>query len=239
MVILGGLEIVAGAYLINKHVKNKKERARIEDERQRLEEEQYHLSPPREQRSHRHHRSHSERPHSRERRDGDGRRESRRRDSDDRKHPNERKHSHERRLRKENRPASTSPAPAYYKPQTASPRPPVQQPYIPSPMPQHNMPQTAPVIHHPVQPQAQQPPYPQDIKYGWTDNGPSSSAQNLQQGFPPTGWPAHWEQSQRPETPNDPYGRARSKSEIRPNESRVRFDLPGERSSSPPPRYNP
>jgi hypothetical protein len=235
MVILGGLEIVAGAYLINKHVKNKKERARIEDERQRLEEEHYHLFPPRE---HRHHRSHSERPHSRERRDWDGRRDSRRRDSDDRKHSSERKHSRERRSRKEDRPASISPVPAYHRPQIAAPRPPVQQPYMPLPIPQH-ITQAVPIVQQPQPPQPQQPPYSQDVKYGWTDSGPSSSAQNQQQGFPPTGWPAHWEQTQRPERSNDPYGRARSRSEIRPNESRVRFDLPGERSSSPPPKYKP
>ncbi|EPE30812.1 hypothetical protein GLAREA_03779 [Glarea lozoyensis ATCC 20868] len=198
MVILGGLEIVAGAYLINKHVKNKRERQRLEEERQRLEEEQYHIFPPRE-RPHRHHRSHSERPQSRDRRDRHGSRESRRRDSD------------ERRSRKEDRPASMSPAPSYYKPQNIPSRPLVQQPYIPPPHSQH-IPHVAPATQSTQQPHAPQP-YPQDIKYGWTEDGSSASSQSQQQGFPPTGWPAHWDQTQRPENLNDGPGRTRSRSD--------------------------
>ncbi|CAG8948866.1 hypothetical protein HYFRA_00001989 [Hymenoscyphus fraxineus] len=279
MVLLAGLEIVAAGYLLKKHVKNKKERARLEEESLRLEEEQYHLFPPQGERHHQ--RSHSERRDPRERRDSKDRRDSRdRRNSYDRKDSRDSRDRKSRRDRDTTRPASTSPVPPY-KAHSASPRPHIQssqrpvqpQPYVqtipqhvPRPPPQP-IPQTFvhPVPQPQVQVQAQTHSYPPDIKYGWTDDQPSSSS-SQEPGFPPTGWPAHWEQSRRPDPNSRPTSRSpyqtpnmsRTSTEIRPNESRVRFAVPqdsvqpGERrrssssrsrrrssSSASPPPYRP
>ncbi|KAF4630853.1 hypothetical protein G7Y89_g7290 [Cudoniella acicularis] len=253
MVLLGGLEIVAAGYLINKHQKNKRERQRIEDERLALEEEQYHLFPPEDERHGRRHRSHSERRHSDDRHE-------RRRSS------RERRHSRDRKPRRESpppRPASTTPVPPRHDSYSSSSRPskhsadrlPVQQ--MSQPVPQ-SMPRPPPQPQQPyAQPQAQPYPQPyvqpqqQDVKYGWTDNEGSSS--RLQHDGPPTGWPEHWEQSQRPErSALRPSARAQGANQSAESlrgrsNSRVRFNLPedvlqpGERaqSYSPPPEYRP
>jgi hypothetical protein len=106
--------------------------------------------------------------------------------------------------------------------------------------------QAAPVS----QPQPQAQSYPQDVKYGWTDD---QSAQRPPQGgnFPPTGWPAEWQQSQgassSSHTPQAQRPRAepsRGRSGGRPEDSpRVRFAAPRRSPSvrslsrSPPPSY--
>jgi len=67
MVLLGGLEIVAAGYLIHKHNKNKKERARLEEEAAALEEDSYPLFPADQRPPRRHTHSHSQsqsRPHT-------------------------------------------------------------------------------------------------------------------------------------------------------------------------------
>ncbi|KAH6664078.1 hypothetical protein B0J14DRAFT_251662 [Halenospora varia] len=246
MVLLGGLEIVAAGYLINRHQKNKRERERIEAERLALEESSYHIFPP--SSSERHRRSRSERRYDddRDRRDG--------RDGRERRSSRERRRSKERRERRDSegrrpvRPASMDPVPPRYESSSrpskqSAPRPPVA--HVPQfiPPPQQPIPQQAYTPPPPPQqPQAQQ--YPPDIKYGWTPSSsppPSSSSSSV--AGPPTGWPSHWEQSQRPERsalrPDNESGRGRSN-------SRVRFDVSGEpqpgeraRSWSPPPEYKP
>ncbi|TAQ87641.1 hypothetical protein B7494_g4012 [Chlorociboria aeruginascens] len=105
MVLLGGLEIVAAGYLMHKHQKNKKERARLAEEEAELEEEEARLEEE-------YRRTHP-RPHS------SG-------------HKHRRRHSNERR-----------------------------DTYVP-PRREHSAPPASPVS-------------------------------------PPTGWPAHWAQSQQPE----------------------------------------
>lgn len=157
MVILGGLELVAAGYLINRHQKNKQEARRLQEEEDALEESRYRIhsandAGPGRRRSHSHDRhdrkhSHSHRRHSHDRRHS---REDRR---DDRKHNYERPE-------KQSRPhASSAPPPIY----AAAAVPVAAQAMRPAPPP----------AMAPVRP-------PADPSY------------------PPTGWPAHWEQSRRP-----------------------------------------
>jgi hypothetical protein len=159
MVILGGLELVAAGYLINKHHKNKQEARRIKEEEEALEESRYRIysadnAGPGRRRTHsqdRHDRKHSH---------------SHRRHSHDRKHSrddrrDDRKHSYDR-PQKESRPhASSAPPPVYAA--------------------------AVPVIHKAVR-----PPQPAIAPARPPVTDPS---------FPPTGWPQHWEQTQRPVTP--------------------------------------
>jgi hypothetical protein len=109
---------------------------------------------------------------------------------------------------------------------------------MPAPAPQHMRPPTC------IPTSAPQPPQ-QDVKYGWTDDGPS---QPPEEPTPPTGWPAHWSQSQTPDPTSlaprysGQHGSSsRGRSETR--SPRVRFaddqHAPTARSlsRSPPPSY--
>jgi hypothetical protein len=150
-----------------------------------------------------------------------------------RRHSHDRPHSHDGRYGRENHKPKPILKPA--------PMPAAQSMYQASP--QYDA--------HPNPPQQR----PQDVKYGWTDNTPApAAAPQQQQTFPVTGWPAHWEQSQRPPSsthlaPQAPYQRAessRGRSETRGSDSspRVRFAVSTDergrpRSISPPPKYRP
>jgi len=229
MVIFGGLEVVAAGYLIHKHNQNKKEKQRIDDEAAALQEQQYPIFPNdgRHSTSGRHRRS-----HSRDRHDGrDG--HHRRRHSADAKY----RRDDARPTRPVMSGATSAPAPAPMPVPVQMPPSSVQPPPYSAAVP--------PII-------AQQAP-PQDIKYGWTDDGPAASSSQQADGFyPPTGWPAHWEQSQAPQQPANSGARlqppkqqgrrrdhSRGRSEPRaasasPRTSHVRF---ADSSVSPPPSY--
>jgi len=125
-----------------------------------------------------------------------------------------------------------------------SPRPPMPQTMTTQPPVYNNI----PVVNGPPPPPQA---HPQDMKYGWTD-GPAQQQQQQQPqdpAYPPTGWPAHWAQSQTPSTnatlspyqqpPQQRRSEPRGRSPARVAESpRVRF-APSVRSSSrtPPPSY--
>lgn len=240
MVLLGGLELVAAGYIIHKHQQNKRDKQRLEEEAATLEEEQYRIFPPdsRPSRSeHRRRRSHSRRRHSYDR--------------DDRRN---RPHSHDGKYRRE----SPSPRPKpilkptnYSNPQLApQQRPPPYNAAAATPsMVAIQRPPPPPQAQPIPQPQPQTQSYPQDIKYGWTDDQP---AQRPPQGgnFPPTGWPTEWQQSQGASSSRQPSqqhplaessrGRPDGRSEDTP---RVRFTAPRHSPSmrslsrSPPPSY--
>ena len=227
MVLLGGLEIVAAGYLIHKHQQNKKDKARLEEEAAALEEEQYRIFPP-EDRKHRRPRSASRGRHSHEHH---------------RSHDRyERRHSYDRESRKSRR-ENTMPLSPQMRPQqypnpsisTASLATQAMRPQAPSmgPPPQYD-PSTAPA--RPAQ----------DVKYGWTDE-PAQQPRPQDPNFPPTGWPAHWEQSQTPpvnnlQPPSQQANTGRSRRERTPESSpHVRFAVPNSSSQrpSPPPSYKP
>ncbi|KAK0118478.1 hypothetical protein ONS95_012763 [Cadophora gregata] len=180
MVILGGLELVAVGYIIHKHNQNKKEKQRIEEEAAALEEQQYRIFPSdgrgrHSQSHHRRRRSHSRRRHSA---DGKYRKESPR-----------------------------PPMPVARPPQYSSAPTPIQKPLqMPNNHPQLlHRPNAPPQPQQRPQPQFQAQPqpqaqYPPDIKYGWTDE-PTRRPSQQDPRFPPTGWPAHWEQSRTENTP--------------------------------------
>jgi hypothetical protein len=228
MVIFGGLEIAAAGYLIHRHNQNKREKARLDDEAAALEEQQYRLFPADGHgRPHRRHRSHS---HSRTRRSHS---------RDGRKHEYERRprsHSYERKSRRD-----TSLPPVMPMPMSV----PMQQ-NIPPPQYTNAPPGAMPAPY----PQS----YPQDVKYGWTDEPAPASAfagtaapqeQQPAAGVV-TGWPAHWTQSQTPE-PNMsrppsgyPAGQAyqgespRVRPQDAPASPHVRLAVPGERNLTTP-----
>jgi len=219
MVILGGLELVAAGYLINKHSKNKKEKRRLEEEEEAaLEEEedrlQYQPSS--------HHQRHS----------------YDRKYSHDQKHSHDGKHSHDRKHSRRRSPERPN--------------------YTPKPILVNGAPQYIP-------------------------NTPAVNSAPSQ-AYPPTGWPAHWEQSRHPtpqqmnvpptyaaSVPNPPpqfdpkvqshpgnYAASRGRSSTRHSEGaesstrrerhhsalstwpHVRFAVPGSKDRhSPPPEYEP
>ncbi|KAG4421424.1 hypothetical protein IFR04_005483 [Cadophora malorum] len=220
MVILGGLELVAAGYIIHKHNQNKKEKQRIEEEAAALEEQQYRIFPSdgRGRHSQSHHRR--RRSHSR------------------------RRHSTDGKYRKESpRPPMPVARPPQYNSTPALVQKPLQRPNThPQPLQRPNaplQPQQRPQPQPQPQPQSQAQ-YPPDIKYGWTDE-PARPPQQQDLTFPPTGWPAHWEQSrtgsaQRPEP-------SRGREERRSDSPHVRFGPSrhtpsvGSSSRTPPPSY--
>ncbi|KAE8445588.1 hypothetical protein EG329_013221 [Mollisiaceae sp. DMI_Dod_QoI] len=237
MVLLGGLELVAAGYIIHKHQQNKRDKQRLDDEAAALEEEQYHLFPPDDGRN--------SRSDNRRRRS-----HSRRRHSYDRYDRHDRPHSHDGKYRRE----SPSPRPKpilkptnYSNPQLAQQRPPPYNAALATPpmaAAQRPAPQAQP------QPQPAPQSYPQDIKYGWTDDQPSQQRPPQNQNYPPTGWPAEWQQSQgagsssRPPQPRQTAESSRGRSDRRPEDSpRVHFAAPRHSpsvrslSQSPPPSY--
>ncbi|KAH7369826.1 hypothetical protein BKA65DRAFT_5853 [Rhexocercosporidium sp. MPI-PUGE-AT-0058] len=140
-----------------------------------------------------------------------------------------RRHSTDGRRRKE------SPRPPMPRPNTY-PQP-LQRPNAPLQPQQRPQPQLQPQSQPQPQPQTQ---YPPDIKYGWTDE-PARPPQQQDPSFPPTGWPAHWEQSRtggtqrlepsrgrqdrRAESPHVRFGPTRHTASVRSS------------SQSPPPSY--
>jgi hypothetical protein len=86
----------------------------------------------------------------------------------------------------------------------------------------------------------------QDVKYGWTDE-PVQQPRPQDPNHPPTGWPAHWEQSQTPpvnnlQSPSQRANSGRNRRERTPESSpHVRFAVPSSSSqpTSPPPSYRP
>lgn len=256
MVIFGGLEIVAAGYLIHKHQQNKKDKQRIDDEAAALEESQYRIYSDGSS-SHQHRR----RSHSRERRDSRGRHSherQERRDKYDRPHSADGKYGRDRRGDRDRPPRQQMTAvPAPMRAQTQMPpsamRPVPSQAQIPvQPQPQEG-PSVPPPYHTIPTAQPGTAP-PRDVKYGWTDDRPQQDPSD-----PPTGWPAHWAQSQTPAASapgsrlptsqverrerEGESSRSRGRHERRtlePNTSRVRFAVPeSERdaSRSPPPSY--
>ena len=166
-----------------------------------------------------------------------------------------RRRSHSRRRHSKDRPHSHD---GRYGRETSKPKP-VPVP-LPVPMPAAQPMHQAPPRYDTHPPTLQQ--HPHDVKYGWTDNnpGPAAPQQQQQQAFPVTGWPSHWEQSQRsgsgstthlapPFPPQASSSRAessRGRSETRGSDSspRVRFAVSTDergrpRSISPPPKYRP
>ncbi|CZT01441.1 hypothetical protein WAI453_006921 [Rhynchosporium graminicola] len=229
MVILGGLELVAVGYVIHKHAQNKKEKQRIAEEAAALEEQQYRVFPSDRRGRHAHSQHRRRRSHSRRRHSADGRF----------------KKESPRPLMPDSRPPQYNAAPVpmqkpFQRPSTypqpfQSPNAPLQPPQQ-RPQPQMQA-QLQPQHRHQSQPQAQ---YPPDIKYGWIDE-PARPALQQDPYFPPTGWPAHWEQSRTagPQIPESSRGRQ----ERRPESPHVRFAPPRHTASvrsssrSPPPSY--
>jgi len=155
----------------------------------------------------------------------------RRRSQSRRRHSHDRPHSHDGRYGRE----------------TSKPKP------VPVPVP---MPAAQSMHQAPPRYDTQPPPQqrPQDVKYGWNDNNPAPAPSQQQQTFPITGWPSHWEQSQRsgstthlaPQAPSSRAESSRGRSETRGPDSspRVRFAVSTDergrpRSISPPPKYRP
>ena len=179
MVILGGLEIVAAGYLIHKHNKNKKERARLEEEVAALEESSYPLFPAdqRPPRRHTHSHTHSQsqsRPHTHSSQSlvqldesDEERRERRRRRREKKKREEEfeygRTNSAPPKMAQTQSvvaPGVVAGWPAHWK---QSHVPPVQPPRVHTPQPQMN-----------PQPQVNlgSNGYPQDVKYGFVPEIP-------------------------------------------------------------------
>lgn len=175
MVLLGGLEIVAAGYLIHKHNKNKKERARLEEEVAALEESSYPLFPADQRPPRRHTHSHS---HSRIHTNSsqslaqidesdEERRERRRRRREKRR---EEEVEHERTSSAPPKMSQTQTVvapgvvagwPAHWKQSQA---PPNRPPRVQAPQPQMNP-------HHQMLPQGSNG-YPQDVKYGFVPEIP-------------------------------------------------------------------
>jgi hypothetical protein len=191
MVILGGLELVAAGYLINRHHKNKQEARRLQEEEEALEESRYRIySPnnagPGRRRSHSHDRHDRKRSHSHHRHHSHDRRHSR----DDRR--DDRKHNYERPPRESRPHASSGPPPAYaaavpiaaqavrpeQPPAMAPARPPVADPsFPPTGWPAHWEQSQRPSVTPQPQAAAMPPnlaPYYRDpaqsgVKYGFQD----------------------------------------------------------------------
>lgn len=198
MVILGGLEIVAAGYLIHKHNKNKKERARLEEEIAALEESSYPLFPADQRPPRRHTHSHSQsRPHTQSSQSlvqtdesDEERRERRRRRREKKKREEEFEYGRTNsappkmiQSQSEVAPGVVAGWPAHWK---QSQIPPVQPPRLHTPQTQTN-----------PQPQmeAGSSEYPQDVKYGFV---PEISHDQ----YPPP-YPGPREQSNRKERTED------------------------------------
>lgn len=251
MVILGGLELVAAGYLINRHQKNKQEARRIQEEEDALEEQQYRIhsatnAGPGRRRSHSHDRHDRKHSHSHHRHHSHDRRHSR----DDRR--DDRKYNYERPQR-EFRPHATSAPPPMYAAappivhQAVRPAPPAMAPVRP-PVAEQSFPvtgwpanweqsQRAPVNPHPQpQPRAAQQmppnlapyyrdPAQADVKYGFQDGEDDRDRGRAQL---------------RPEDASRGHG-GRSRSRRGSSSRSVRFDLPNRRQpgDEPPPAYKP
>merc|ERR1711977_130016 len=155
-----------------------------------------------------------------------------------------RRHSTDGKYRKESpRPPMPVARPPQYNSTPALVQKPLQRPNThPQPLQRPNaplQPQRRPQPQPQPQPQSQAQ-YPPDIKSGWPDE-PARPPQQQDLTFPPTGWPAHWEQSrtgsaQRPEP-------SRGREERRSDSPHVRFGPSrhtpsvGSSSRTPPPSY--
>ena len=108
-----------------------------------------------------------------------------------------RHHGHRRKHHSHDRPHSHD---GRYGRESPKPKPILKPTTMPAAQPMYQAPpfQAPPQYDaHPNPPQQR----PQDVKYGWTDDTPAPGVPpppQQQQTFPVTGWPAHWEQSQRP-----------------------------------------
>lgn len=240
MVLLGGLELVAAGYIIHKHQQNKRDKQRLEEEAAALEEQQYRIFPQ----DGRHSRP-EERPERRRRS------HSRRRNSEDRYDPQNRPHSHDGKYRRRPSP-SPRPKPIlkptnYSNPQLSQQAPPSYPAVFAAAVPPAAQHLAPPMQHQPQpQPQYQAQSYPQDVKYGWTDDHQQQQRPQHDPNSPPTGWPAEWQQSQgassssRTQQPRQTAEPSRGRPE---ENSRVRFSRPRHSpsvrslSQSPPPSY--
>ncbi|PBP23084.1 hypothetical protein BUE80_DR005695 [Diplocarpon rosae] len=216
MVILGGLELVAAGYIIHKHLQNKKERQRLEDEAAALEEEQYRIFPPDEP---------GRRSQSQHRR---------------RRSPRRPTHSADSEYRRDETPRQQSPAsrPSASNGGPAPAQKPLQRPNSP-PQPLHQVlaPQRLPQPYPQPRPETH---YPLDVKYEWTHEEESAKPPRQHDlGDSPTGGPPHWEQmntsTRRAESSRGRRGRMDSP----PVEFGPSRDAPSVRSASrsPPPSY--
>jgi hypothetical protein len=244
MVLLGGLEIVAAGYLIHKHQQNKKDKQRLEEEAAALEESQYRIFPPDRPASSSQHDRRRRRSHSRERHD--------RRDRHDRPHSVDGKYGRE--SSGPRRDSARPPKPQYMNAPIPQPTTvyhaqiPVSVPPPPPPPQQQSTMRPPPPPSYNSVPTATTAP-PQDMKYGWTDDNDPQRPPQQDANFPPTGWPAHWAQSQTPTPQPQNQGRRGESSQGRherrsrtsgANPSRVRFAESGserDSSRSPPPSY--
>lgn len=246
MVILGGLELVAAGYLINRHQKNKQEERRIREEEDLLEEQRYQIhsadnAGPGRRRSHSHDRH--DRKHSHHRHHSHDRRHSR----DDRR--DDRKYNYERPQRESRPHANSAPPPVYAAavpiaaqavrpaapPAMAPARPPVSDPsYPPTGWPAHWEQSQRPPVNPQPQPQAAQmppnltpyyrDPAQSDVKYGFQDEEDDRGRASL-----------------RPSDANRGVDGRRSRSRRGSSSRSVRFDLPDRRQpgDEPPPAYRP
>ena len=207
MVLLGGLEIVAAGYLIHKHNKNKKERARLEEEVAALEESSYPLFEADQRPPRRHTHSHSQsRPHTHSSlslaqidESDEERRERRRRRREKRRREEE--YEYER---------TNSAPPKMAQTQT------VVAPGVVAGWPAHwkqtQVPPLQPPRAHAPQPQMgdQRPnEYPQDVKYGFVPEVPHDQYPPPYSG--PSEQPDRWARSEarRAERRDDRSGRER------------------------------
>lgn len=156
-----------------------------------------------------------------------------------RRHSRERRHSYDNGKHDYRRESPRPPMPAMPVIRPAM-KPAVQQQIPPQSMAQQMRP---PPPYASVPTASSQPQ--QDIKYGWTDEPAQQQPPQHDPSFPPTGWPAHWAQSQTPSSssthlaPNSHSRRGEGRaSSASPH---VRFAEPrkGARSPSisPPPSY--
>ncbi|RDW82061.1 hypothetical protein BP6252_03173 [Coleophoma cylindrospora] len=215
MVILGGLEVLAAGYLLHKHNKNKKERARLEEEAAALEEQQYQILPPE--------------------------RHGRRHNSHDRKHSYERRHSHSR-DRKHSRhrqdhhagPSQSVPPPQYVA--AVPPQYPVQQhpnnsQFFPPPPP------------NPPVPQQQQGGYypPTGIPAHWEQKAQStggSQTHQMKYGFYEGQEHAPRGRSDHRDVLAMRGGDGSARGSTDSERQRVRFADERDSMRSPPPRYS-
>lgn len=244
MVILGGLELVAAGYLINRHQKNKQEARRLQEEEEALEESRYRIhsadnAGPGRRRSHSHDRHDHKRSHSHRRHSHDGRHSHDRRD--------DRKYNYERPPRDARPHANSAPPPTYatavpvvaqtvrpaQPPAMAPVRPPVQDPsFPPTGWPAHWEQSQRPPVAPPPQ-AAQLPPNlapyyrdpaQSDVKYGFQDGEDDRGRARL--------------------SPSDANrgGDGRSRSRRGSSSRSVRFDVPKNQrqpGDEAPPAYRP
>ena len=252
MVILGGLELVAAGYLINRHQKNKQEARRLQEEEEALEESRYRIysadnAGPGRRRSHSHDRHDRKHSHSRRRHSLD-----RRHSRDDRR--DDGKHSYERPQRQSRPHAGSAPPPAYaaaaaaavpvaahairpaQPPAMAPTRPPVSDPsYPPTGWPAHweqsqrpsvtPQPQTAPMPAN-LAPYYRDPARA-DVKYGFQDGEDDRGRARLGPADANRGAGG---------------GHSRSRSSRESSSRSVRFDVPRNKrqpGDEAPPAYRP